>query len=96
MEKIEIQVRQGGKTTKALKLLQSEYNILKIVHTKIVNELADIKVKEYELKKSVLEGFATGRRDALREVLDALYENEFDELCITQKQYKKWEDELLD
>ena len=62
----------------------------------LLEKIERLKEEKDELETICLKVFARGRRDALREVLDALYENEHDELCITQPRYKTWEDEIND
>ena len=91
------------------KTLLSEFNVLKLVHMKIVNEYVDYRLenlKEFnnmrdkinELNGRIVESDTKVRRDILREVLDAIYIEDppFGDLCITQKQYEKWEAETLD
>lgn len=56
-------------------------------------EVHDYNIKQFEM--AYKENYRQGRNETLREVLDALYEGETDELCITQAQYERWEKEVL-
>lgn len=60
-------------------------------------QIKELKMINDELTKSYLVCVSKSRENTLREVLDAMYESDqspFSELCITQKQYKIWDDEV--
>ena len=83
------------------KQLQSEYNILKKIHVKTVNDFVDYRLKSMkmdhklkddinELKKRILENNGKVRNETIREILDYILEADDGTLFMARGNYLKY------